>query len=164
MPIVKYTEGDLVKMFKLGIFNTIAHGCNCFNVMGAGIAKQIKDNFPVVFESDELFGKKGDPNKLGKFSYSYVNNRFKSNEKPGVIINIYSQYHFNNSLNPINYEAIGKAFLSLNESFPVDDFLAIPRIGAGLAGGNWNTIEYIINNTTPDLAIVVVDYNPNIKY
>ena len=32
--------------------NAIAHSCNCQNVMGAGIAKQIKDRYPQAFEAD----------------------------------------------------------------------------------------------------------------
>jgi O-acetyl-ADP-ribose deacetylase (regulator of RNase III) len=35
--------------------NAIAHSCNCQNVMGAGIAKQIKDRYPQAYEADTKF-------------------------------------------------------------------------------------------------------------
>ena len=39
MNIVK---GCLIELAVEGNFDVIVHGCNCFNTMGAGIAKQIK--------------------------------------------------------------------------------------------------------------------------
>ena len=36
--------------------------------------------------------------------------------------------------------------------------LAIPRIGSGLGGGSWPIIEEIINGVTPDIDVVVYDY------
>ena len=38
--------------------NNIAHSCNCQNVMGGGIAKQIKDRYPKAFEADAEFHNK----------------------------------------------------------------------------------------------------------
>jgi len=34
-------EGDLIKLAKQGEFDVITHGCNCHNIMGAGIALQM---------------------------------------------------------------------------------------------------------------------------
>jgi len=38
-------KGNLITLAKKGEFDVIVHGCNCLNVMGAGIAKQIKKTF-----------------------------------------------------------------------------------------------------------------------
>ena len=35
--------------------NNIAHSCNCQNVMGGGIAKQIKERYPQAYEADTEF-------------------------------------------------------------------------------------------------------------
>ena len=36
--MIKYIKGDLIKLAQKGKFDIIAHGCNCFCTMGAGIA------------------------------------------------------------------------------------------------------------------------------
>ena len=74
---MEYTEieGDLIEMAKLGRFDVITHGCNCFCTMGAGIAPQMAKAFSCdVFsmEKDHDFKSNsyikvrvGDVNKLG---------------------------------------------------------------------------------------------------
>ncbi|RYF46165.1 MAG: phosphatase, partial [Cytophagaceae bacterium] len=42
-------QGDLVQKAKVGEFDVIVHGCNCFCQMGAGIAKTIKQVFPAAY-------------------------------------------------------------------------------------------------------------------
>lgn len=49
----KEVNGDLIKLALSGKFTAIAHGCNCYKTMGAGIAKQIAERFPNVFEADK---------------------------------------------------------------------------------------------------------------
>ena len=48
--MIKYIDGDLVKEAEL--FDVIAHCCNCFCTMGAGIAPQIKNKFPDAYVAD----------------------------------------------------------------------------------------------------------------
>lgn len=40
-------EGDLIALAKQGLFDVIAHGCNCFCTMRAGIAPQMVKAFGV---------------------------------------------------------------------------------------------------------------------
>jgi hypothetical protein len=35
----------------------------------------------------------------------------------------------------------------------------MPRIGCGLAGGDWSTVEKIINDSLPDIDVYVYDLN-----
>jgi O-acetyl-ADP-ribose deacetylase (regulator of RNase III) len=47
------TKGDILQGLVPGHHTTvILHGCNCMNVMGAGIALYLKQKFPVVYEVD----------------------------------------------------------------------------------------------------------------
>lgn len=41
--IVKYIKGDIVALFTEG--KNIAHGCNCFHTMKAGVAGQLTKAF-----------------------------------------------------------------------------------------------------------------------
>lgn len=87
---MSYTEikGDLIELAKQGKFDVIAHGCNCFCTMGAGIAPVMAkafgcDKFQLEllkeYRYDEESGEeyvvktnnKGDINKLGCIDYEH---------------------------------------------------------------------------------------------
>ena len=61
---MKIIKGDLLKLALEGKFDVITHGCNCFNTMGAGIARQIAIEFPEAAIADN-YTKRGDKSKLG---------------------------------------------------------------------------------------------------
>lgn len=151
MPIVKTVKGDLIQMFKNREFSAIAHGCNCFHIMGAGIAGQIAKEFPEAYKAD-LQTSRGYSMKLGRFSDVMT--------PYGRIFNLYTQYRpgvepprqLNNS--------ILMAFDALDQEFGGDPayLLGIPLIGCGIAGGDWNYIKTIIDVQTPRLNVCVVEY------
>ena len=84
MPIIKTVKGNLLQMFKDREFDVIVHGCNCFHIMGAGIAGQISKQYPQAYESDKR-STNGDRSKLGKYTIAMV--------PDGLIVNAYTQYH-----------------------------------------------------------------------
>ena len=67
--MINYVKGDLIALAKEGKFDVIAHGCNCFNVMGAGIAPLMAETFGC--DKHYLEGKeyKGEINKMGQIGY-----------------------------------------------------------------------------------------------
>lgn len=155
MPIIKYIEGDLIEIAKEGWVDAIAHGCNCQNVMGAGVAKQIKEHFPEAYEKDTEFHQKNLV-QLGKVSYAY------HKVVPLLICNMYTQDKYGTNKQQVDYNALRSCFYSLNFKMKATfdrPILAIPRIGAGLGGGDWEIIEALIDIETPDINVIVVDYN-----
>ena len=72
MMLNRYEEvdGDLIKLAKEGMFDVIAHGCNCHSTMGAGIAPQMAKAFGCDRFGMELYG--SDVNKLGNIDYQTV--------------------------------------------------------------------------------------------
>jgi hypothetical protein len=50
---VKVVRGDLVKLAFDGRFDVIIHDCNCQCVMGARIAKAIKQAFTEAYKADQ---------------------------------------------------------------------------------------------------------------
>ena len=88
-------------------FDVILHGCNCFCVMGAGIALGVKNKFPEVYKADKAT-LTGDIDKLGKHSFVTVKNN-KGDDL--TVFNCYSQYHykFTNKKAPVDYDAIKKS-------------------------------------------------------
>jgi O-acetyl-ADP-ribose deacetylase (regulator of RNase III) len=153
MPIVKTVEGDLIKRFKNNEFSAIAHGCNCFHLMGAGIAGQIARHFPEAYEAD-MKTSKGYNLKLGNYSEVATAH--------GKIFNLYTQFRPGGESPRVLASAISLAFdtLDLRHGGDVNFLLGIPLIGCGIAGGDWNHIKMVIDAFTPNLNICVVEYKP----
>ena len=131
---MEFIKGNLLDLFENQAFDILVHGCNCFHTMGAGIAKQIKDKYYEAYEAD-LQTLKGDKNKLGTYTLYQVNNS-------QCIINAYTQYHYYGK-KPINYDALRNVFKLIDENFK-DKKIGIPKIGSGLAKGDWKIIQKMI--------------------
>lgn len=149
--MLKYVEGDLIKLAKEGKYDVICHGCNCFNTMGAGIARVIAKEFKEVYDADQKT-LQGDASKLGTILPVSIKN------SDLIVINAYTQYHYNLKCMPnINYNALQNCFKSIKEQYGNKSIkFGIPKIGAGLAGGNWNIIAKIIEREMADEDITVV--------
>ncbi len=162
MPINKVFHGDLVKMAQEGQFDVIVHGCNCFGVMGAGIApviaKAFGGNEDLVRKADLDFPLElGSKSRLGHYSYLQTDNV--------LVINAYTQHSTGGRRKgkpDVSYDAIHDVFTQLNVDLGSQPTLriGIPMIGAGLAAGDWSIIKKLINDSTPDLNITLVEYKP----
>lgn len=131
-------KGDLIALALAGHFDVIIHGCNCFCTMGAGIAKQIKETFPPAYQADQDTGM-GDRRKLGSYSHARVN----KNNCCLIIVNGYTQFAFSGPGVLADYQAIQRLFRKIKSDFQ-NLRIGYPKIGAGLAGGDWQIISRII--------------------
>jgi O-acetyl-ADP-ribose deacetylase (regulator of RNase III) len=149
--MIKYIDGDLVKDAEL--FDVVAHCCNCFCSMGAGIAPQIKNKFPEAYEVDcETI--KGGKSKLGTITYT-------ENTTP-IIVNLYGQYDYTvrrNGQMDLDYDALRSALREMKNQF-TGLLFGMPLIGCGLAGGDWDVIEAIIEEELEGERVIVVNYVP----
>lgn len=132
-------SGDLLALANQGHFDVIVQGCNCFCTMGKGIALDIKKMYPEVYAADRAT-KYGDPGKMGTYSQATV----ETPAGPLTIVNGYTQFDFRGSGVKADYNAIRAVFKAIKEEFS-GARIGYPMIGAGLAGGDWPTIEAIIN-------------------
>lgn len=156
--IVKVVSGDLVAMALQGKFDAIVHGCNCHNVMGAGIAPKIAKAFKGVKDADKNFKiPVGSIDRLGHYS---ISSQYNVGSKAQLdVINAYTQYGYGDgAVHQVNYRAIRTIFEDLDYAYE-GQVIGIPKIGAGLAGGHWQAIETIINLVTPNVEIILVEYN-----
>lgn len=128
----------------------LIQGCNCFNTMGAGIAKIIKDKYPEAFEVDKKTTK-GNRDKLGSFTYADVN---PDNEKGKIkyIVNAYSQFTYWDKEDMFYIEAFEKSITAIIENFikkrkgnQLIKF-SLPAIGLGLANGDIKEIYNVLQN------------------
>lgn len=116
----------------------IVHGCNLQGRMGSGIALQIKNRWPKVFEAyvEEC---KLDMADLGKVGFVWVGGQ-------KIIANAYTQrYYGNDGKRYVDYDAIRSCFEIVLRTAKVDNLpIHYPKIGAGLGGGDWEIISGII--------------------
>ena len=136
---MKSRKGDLIALAQKSEFDVIIHGCNCFCTMGAGIAKQIRQVFPDAYAAD-LATESGDRSKLGGYSKAKI----KTDSGDLYVINAYTQFHYAGSGILADYDAIQSVFTALKKEF-CDKRFGYPKIGAGLAGGDWQVISQIID-------------------
>lgn len=126
----------------------IAHGCNTKGVMGAGVAKLIKVNFP---EAYRYYIKEHNNNglKLGDVHFVETNNN-------KIIANCITQENYGKNGVFVKYDAIKLCLKNLYDFATKNNFdVAIPMIGSGLGGGDWNHIETLIDNIFFDYKISV---------
>lgn len=148
-------KGDLIKLAKEGKFDVIAHGCNCFCTMGAGIAPQMAKAFGCDQYALELRSREGEVDKLGRIDYQL-------GESP-VVINAYTQYGIGKKPNgepALDYAALTLCLRKINHLFK-GQHIGLPQIGCGLAGGNWQIVKSIIEKELCDMEVTIVEYDSN---
>lgn len=121
--------------------NLLVHGCNCFHTFGAGVAKKVKEFYPDAYFKD-LETKKGDESKLGDFSF-WLGKHYYYDQRI-IVVNLYSQYYYGRRKVYVNYDALEEGLKKIEFVFS-GATISMPRIGAGLAGGNWNNVFDIIH-------------------
>lgn len=152
--MIKHVVGDLVQ--DASNYDVIVHGCNCFCTMGAGIAPQIKNKFPEAYAAD-CATPKGDLAKLGTISHTV-------NTTP-IVVNLYSQYDYTgrrSGMMDFDYDAFRKGLKALKAKFS-GKTIGMPKIGAGLAGGDWNEIEKILDEEMRGEYVTVVTWYGDVK-
>jgi O-acetyl-ADP-ribose deacetylase (regulator of RNase III) len=138
-----YRTGDLLEAPE----HIICHGCNAQGKMGAGIAVAIRKRYPKAFEDYRaLYEAQGNRLELGQVVFA---------ECPDgrVVIDAVTQefYGRDPSIVYVSYDAIRTAirridaWMAARKSAEVES-VAFPKIGAGLANGDWDVIAQIIED------------------
>lgn len=174
MPRIEYIAGDATKPQVDSLENElvyIPHICNDIGAWGAGFVKAISRKWPTPEQEYLAWFKTGEhygvPFRLGQVQ--------KVNVEPGVVVvNMIAQNGVRSRSNPkpISYSALDTALarlgeyaegfvdganLSVSASFQIYPAFHMPRIGTGLAGGDWSVIEPIILENLGNFRIVVYD-------
>lgn len=133
--MIKYLKGDATEPIGEGV-KLIVHICNNKNRWGAGFVLALSKKWKDPEEKYRMY-----KNKLGEIKLVQV-------EKDIIVVNMIAQEGTgpNNQGNPpIRYNALKTCLEKVNKvAVNVNATVHMPRIGAGLAGGDWNVIEQII--------------------
>jgi len=134
--MLKRSKGNLIDMAEAGEFDIIVHGCNCHNTMGSGIAREIRERYPIAYDADTEAAKMWPRPvaRLGNFSYAGTDKQF-------IIINAYTQVNFMpRTVDHFEYEAFYVILKKIEDLVSDGVRLGFPYIGMGLAGGNADRI------------------------
>ena len=146
--MITYLTGDATEPQGEGV-KIIAHICNSIGAWGSGFVMALSKKWITPEAEYRHWAKEG--NNLTKFELGNV--QFVWVEKEIFVANMIAQegVGFKNGIPPIRYEALRECLRTLNIECTDDNKHTItvhmPRIGSGLAGGDWAVIEAIINDT-----------------
>ena len=144
---MKIKHGDILSVSN-GI---IVHQVNAQGVMGSGLAKQIREKYPMAFDEYHVAIKNAIFKSaiLGSIIPVVVSESL-------MIVNVVAQCDFgrDKSVRYTSYDALDLAFKSLSKNLRTTKFdgdINIPEIGAGLGNGNFQIIqEIILSHLTPN--------------
>lgn len=146
--MIKYTKGDIFKSQCQAIINTV----NCEGKMGKGLAYQFKKKFPEMEQDYVKVCLNGElyPGKLHIYQ-----------EKNFLIINFPTKNKWREK-SKIEYIIIGLRKLKEEIIKRGINSVAIPPLGAGNGGLNWNEVKTEINRELLDIEDVVFEvYEPS---
>jgi len=145
----------------------VAHQTNVMGVMGGGIAKQIKERWPNVFnEYKNICEQFVDPTVLlGGCKLVETNDN-----APRYVANLFGQIGFGRGKRETNYEGLYEALENLRsqtleiirKEWREPMTIAVPKnLGCGLAGGDWNIVKamlYSLFENENDIELWIVEW------
>jgi O-acetyl-ADP-ribose deacetylase (regulator of RNase III) len=171
----KEIDGDLIEMFKKGEFDVIAHGCNCYATMGAGIALTVGNEFPEAKQADEDLEIPNGIKRLGKLSYTEIDIDKKAGYDTSLLFNLYTQYNpgrdfrmngFIKSIKAMK-KVIKDEFSYINDKGKREFLgnnvrIGLPLIGCGIAGGDWNEVSEVIKTELSEFDVTIVHFKQKV--
>lgn len=134
-------EGNI---FRIKNIKNYAHGCNCAGAMGKGIALTFKQKFPKMYKEYNI---------LCKNDYFNIGDVFLYQYKEGFIFNLGTQQTWKT---PVDYGGLSLAIERMLDIATAQNIrsIAMPKIGAGLGGGNWEIIRNIILHISEKYSLI----------
>jgi O-acetyl-ADP-ribose deacetylase (regulator of RNase III) len=130
---INYIKGDLLSVTS----GLIVHGCNAQGVMGSGVALAVRHKYPKAYNDyrTAIF-----ENFLGLGEVQFV----KVSEGLYLCNAVTQEFYGRDNKVYVSYEAIWSIFQAVFSLATHGYTVSIPKIGAGLGGGDWDRILQII--------------------
>ena len=150
--MIHFTKGNMMTSSAEALVNTV----NTVGVMGKGIALQFKEEFPKNFLTYKAACSSGEltPGKL------LITKELNSNGEEKIIINFPTKLHWRN---PSKYEYITEGLKELVKAISEHKIksIAIPPLGCGNGGLDWNIVKGMIEEALKEIECEVYIYEPN---
>lgn len=156
MTEINYLQGDATQPQSKGN-KIIAHICNDLGGWGKGFVLAISKRWPAPEAEYRLWHRERAKNSFGLGEVQFVNV-----EKYIWIANMIGQRGMKTGSKgpPVRYPAIEQCLETVaNKAGELSASVHMPRIGCGLAGGKWNQIEPLIQQTLCAAGIEVFIYD-----
>lgn len=152
--MIHYITGNILESEAEALVNTV----NTVGVMGKGIALQFKKAYPNNFKAYEASCKSNDV-QVGKM-FVAIDSNITSGEK--IIINFPTKTNWRK---PSEYAYIKNGLDDLVKVISTKQIksIAIPPLGAGNGGLNWEKVKKIIEQKLEHLPIDIFVYEPSMK-
>lgn len=142
--MIKLTHGDILRADAEALVNTV----NCVGIMGRGIALQFRKEFP---DNYKLYKAACDKKQLHPGNLLVHDlNRF---ENPRYIINFPTKRHWKGKSRIEDIESGLKALVAIIHRNNIKS-VALPPLGCGLGGLDWEDVRPLIENTLCELTNV----------
>lgn len=150
--MVQFVTGNILESTAEALVNTV----NTVGVMGKGIALQFKNQFPNNYK----VYKEACKNKTLAIGQLLVTEEESLLGGKKTIINFPTKTHWRL---PSEYEYIDAGLATLAEEINARKIksIAIPPLGSGNGGLDWNRVKKMIENALGELDCVVFIYEPN---
>ena len=159
----------MIKHIKCDIFesgaNIVCHQVNCQGVMGSGIAKQVREKYPHVYDLYKNFcdAHKHNPSVMLGHCLPYATWE-EYNTNFNGIVNLFAQEKFGyDGKCYTDYDALHQCLGYVNEHIKYfdDKTVAIPYLmGCHRGGGDWNVVYKMIEEVfDDDVEVLICEYN-----
>jgi O-acetyl-ADP-ribose deacetylase (regulator of RNase III) len=132
--MIKLTQGDILKADAEALVNTV----NCVGIMGRGVALQFKKAFPSNFKAYEV-ACKANQVQPGKMFVHDLNHLYN----PRFIINFPTKRHWKSNSRIEDIRSGLTDLITVVQQQYIRS-IAIPPLGCGLGGLNWEDVKPII--------------------
>ena len=150
--MISLVKGDMLQAGVEALVNTV----NTVGVMGKGIALQFKEAFPY---NNKVYREACKKNELapGKLLGVWDENLLLGRK---YIINFPTKTHWRK---PSRYEYIEMGLVALRELLVRENIrsVAIPPLGCGNGGLDWDRVREMINTHLADLPVEILLFEPN---
>jgi len=146
--MIKYVHGDLFEGIKGKTNILIPHIVNNIGVFGGGFTAPLAKHFP---QAREQYLKWYTQYGLGRCQFINID--------IGYVMNMYGQHNVGRNSDgrpPIRYAALASAMNTIHQLYFKNKYtIHTVKFGSGLACGNWDFIETLINEIWHDFDVTI---------
>lgn len=155
--IAHRTSGDIVNVERA----VIAHQCNCRCAIGAGVSGSICNKWPIVEKRFYEFCSPKTPEEL----FGLVQPITVSEDI--IVCNVFTQLNYGNAAKTgkvyTDEDALVAAITRICERYTDRPIVVPEKIGCGLAGGNWASVEARLSELPINIVSFVPGGTPELK-
>jgi O-acetyl-ADP-ribose deacetylase (regulator of RNase III) len=156
---ITYLSGSATQPVGPGL-KIISHVCNDIGGWGRGFVLAVSKDHPAAESAyRSWYQRNPEWEEISAFRLGAV--QFVPSKPDIWVANMISQLGIfpRNGLQPIRYDALHKCLKTVAQTaLDNDATVHMPRIGCGLAGGNWENVEKVIEETMVGVNVFVYDY------